>query len=96
MMNMCTHAHTTAQAGFTPLLQASQDGHLRVVKELVEHDAAIKMDINQVTDVFSMHHTGGHLFCSCLSIIAGWLVSRDAGLKEWARGNCPLPCGPWR
>lgn len=37
------------QAGFTPLLQASQDGHLGIVKLLVEHD--MDMDINQHTDV---------------------------------------------
>lgn len=41
---------TQDEAGFTPLLQASQDGHLGVVKELVEHDTAIKMDMVQVTN----------------------------------------------
>ena len=41
------------QAGFTPLLQASQDGNLGIVKLLVEHD---EDTINQHTDV-SLCHT---------------------------------------
>ena len=32
------------QVGFTPLLQASQDGHLGVVKALVEHDPEMGLD----------------------------------------------------
>ena len=37
------------QLGFTPLLQASQDGHLGVVKALVEHDP--EMDLDKTTKV---------------------------------------------
>lgn len=45
------------QAGFTPFLQASQDGHLEFVKMLVEHDK--ELDINQKTDV------NFTVFCCC-------------------------------
>lgn len=31
--------HYFLQNGFTPLIQASQDGHLDVVKLLIEHDS---------------------------------------------------------
>ena len=37
------------QNGFTPLLQASQCGHLGVVKALVEHDP--EMDLDKTTKV---------------------------------------------
>ena len=40
------------QAGFTPLLQASQDGHLDIVKVLVEHAVNSGIDLDQHTMVF--------------------------------------------
>ena len=44
------------QVGFTPLLQASQDGHLGVVKTLVEHDP--EMDLDETTKVVISYTAG--------------------------------------
>lgn len=59
--------------GFSPLLQASQDGHLGMVKLLAEHGAG--MDMNSATNVITSR---GSVKFSLL-ILAEWLDSCDVG-----------------
>ncbi len=66
------------QAGFTPLLQASQDGKLGIVKLLVEYDE--EMDIDQQTEVTQTTCLSTVLYA--LFCITERLVSYNAGHEE--------------
>lgn len=72
---------------------ASQNGHIGVVKVLVEHDAGMDV-MNQLTNVGSTV-LFKLLLCACTLSIIGWLVSCNGGYKEWTSRHSPIPYRQW-
>ena len=66
---LCFIAITLQQAGFSPLMQASQDGHLGVVKEIVDHNPP-GLDMDACSDVCSAHSRFSKIICLCFQ--DGW------------------------
>jgi ankyrin repeat protein len=65
-VNACIELKDRAWSGGTPLVLASQAGHVGIVRVLLEHRAAVNLPMVSRIPVPSSIYVSGLLLCTCL------------------------------